>query len=306
MKKVLITGASGFIGRFAIDSLLNKGYEVFAVYTNKIDHSIFPSKVNWLNCDLLNSYKTAELLSLVKPTHLLHLAWYTAHGKFWNAQENLDWVSASINLIKNFASNGGHRIVISGSCAEYDWDRQVENYSENEKTVNYSSLYGACKSSLNSVLKAFSKSVGISSAWGRIFYLLGPYENPNRLVPSVICSLLRNQKVKCSHGNQIRDFLYVQDVAEAFVSLLDSSVEGSVNIASGEGIKIKDIIMNIAKKLSREELVLMGSLPAAKNEPLKLVADVNRLSKELNWLPKSNLDDSICKTIDWWKQELSK
>ncbi len=149
------------------------------------------------------------------------------------------------------------------------------------------------------MLNAFAKQTGISAAWGRILFLYGPHDHPARLVASVIHSLLNNEPARCSHGNQIRDFLYVQDVADAFVALLESDVSGPVNIGSGHPVALIDIISKIAKKVNRQGLIQLGALRISANEPPLLVADVSRLGDEVNWVPRYDLDQGLEQTISW-------
>jgi nucleoside-diphosphate-sugar epimerase len=165
-------------------------------------------------------------------------------------------------------------------------------------------LYGTCKNALQIMLDAFSKDVGLSSAWGRIFFLYGPHEHPMRLVSSVIRSLLMGQPARCTHGNQIRDYLYVKDVAAAFISILESGIQGPVNIASGLPIYLKEIVLKIAKKLKREELIRLGALPAADDEPTLLVGDNRLLASEVKWRPQYDLDRGLDETIDWWQERM--
>jgi nucleoside-diphosphate-sugar epimerase len=120
----------------------------------------------------------------------------------------------------------------------------------------------------------------------------------------VIISLLKGEPARCSHGNQVRDFLYAEDVADAFVALLETAVSGPVNVASGYPIAIRDVINRLAEKLGRKDLIQLGILPVPANEPQLLVADVSRLTNEIRWLPKYNLDRGLDKTIDWWKRSL--
>jgi nucleoside-diphosphate-sugar epimerase len=152
----------------------------------------------------------------------------------------------------------------------------------------------------------FSEQVGLSQAWGRIFFLYGPREHPNRLISSVIRALLLDQPARCTHGNQIRDYLYVEDVGDAFVTLLESGVEGPVNIASGHPIALREIIHKIAKKLDREDLVQLGALTTPPNEVPLLIANVDRIFNEVGWKPKWDLDHGLDETINWWKMSLSK
>jgi len=245
-----------------------------------------------------------QLLIEVKPTHLLHFAWYAVPGKYWTSLENIRWVQTSLELLMNFTSQGGKRAVLAGTCAEYDW-----NYgycSEGITPTRPQTLYGTCKNSLQEILSQFSKQTGISSAWGRIFFLYGPYEAKTRLIPSVITSLLQGLPARCTDGNQIRDFLHVEDVASAFVSLLESNVEGPVNIASGQPVALNTIIYTIADLLDKKHLVELGVLPPPEDEPPFLVADVRKINQQVGWKSKITLEAGLKSTIEWWKENLER
>src|SRR4249920_3555852 len=120
MNRVLVTGASGFVGRHCLPLLLDQGYEVHGLCR---DPGRFPiSDVVWHRVDLLHPGCAGELLRHLQPQYLLHLAWYAVPGKFWEARENLEWLRASLELLSAFTNNGGARLVVAGSCAEYDWN----------------------------------------------------------------------------------------------------------------------------------------------------------------------------------------
>ncbi|MEM4134642.1 MAG: NAD(P)-dependent oxidoreductase [Candidatus Micrarchaeia archaeon] len=298
MKRILVTGATGFIGRHCLDPLEKKGYEIHAVSSRSI---LEDGKKNifWYQVDLMNFLQVEDLITKVRPSHLLHLAWYTVPGKYWTSLENLKWVQASINLLKTFGENGGQRVLIAGTCAEYDW--RYGYCSETITPLAPKSLYGICKHSLQLIVSAFAKQTGISAAWGRIFFTFGPHEHPDRIFPYVILSLLKNQVAHCTDGKQVRDFLYVEDVAEALVEILDSSLSGPINIASGNPIRLRDLIYKIAEKLKKEDLVKFGSIATPQDEPPFIVGDIHRLKNELGWKPKYDLEKAIEKTIEWWK-----
>jgi UDP-glucuronate decarboxylase len=141
--------------------------------------------------------------------------------------------------------------------------------------------------------------------WGRIFYLYGPHEYPQRLIPSVIQGLVQKERVSCSHGDHVRDFLHVQDVADAFVTLLESDVQGVVNIGSGVGVRIKEVINTIAEQVGGSDLVQFSALAAPKNDPPSLIANTARLRKEVGWGPRFSLEEGIRDTIAWWKDKAS-
>jgi nucleoside-diphosphate-sugar epimerase len=298
MKTVLLTGATGFIGRHCLAPLISAGYEVHAVCFRKA--RIETPEVCWHQADLLNPGEAERLMRHVHPTHWLHLAWNVAPGDYWESEQNLRWLQASVELLRQFSQNGGRRVVMAGTCAEYGWREAI--CSENTTPLAPSTLYGACKHSLHVASSAFARQKGISLAWGRIFFLFGPHEPANRLAPSVIRALLAGQVANCSHGQQLRDFLFVADVAEAFVALLGSGVCGPVNIASGQAIAVKDIVHVIAHKLDRANLVRLGTVPVSEDEPPSIVADVTRLSEEVAWFPSHTLGEGLDRAIAWWRE----
>lgn len=302
MKKVLLTGASGFIGQHAIAPLLKRGYEVHAVSTAaRTEDSL---GAIWHQANLLVSGTTQKILEQVKPTHLLHLAWYVVPGKLIASPENFSWVAASMDLLRGFAEQGGQRLTICGSCYEYDW-----NYgycSEKLTPATPNTIYGACKQALNLMLRSFAAQSALSAAWGRVFFLYGPQEHPDRLVSSVIRSLLKNEPARCSHGRQIRDYMHVQDVADGLVALLDSAVEGDVNVSSGQATTLREIVLAIGKLLERPELIQLGAIPARANDAPLVVGDNTRVTAETGWVPQYDLEAGLQHTIEWWKTQTGK
>lgn len=299
MKRVLVTGASGFVGRHCLAPLAARDYEVHAVFSKETTGFPALPGVSWHRTDLLDRTQVSLLLEQVCPTHLLHCAWYTVPGKYRNAPENILWVEASLHLLRTFTEVGGQRVVGVGTYAEYDWS---SGYCPEDKTpLNPTTTYGVCKHALQLILGALGEASGLSAAWGRLFLLYGPHEQVERLVASVIRSILLEKPARCSHGQQIRDFLYVQDAADALVALLDSNVLGPVNIASGVPAAVSEVVREIADQLERPHLVRLDALPASENEPLERVADVARLRDELGWSPHYDLRGGLAETIKWWK-----
>ncbi len=296
MKRVILTGADGFIGRQAILPLLGRNYEVHAVSNREPAEDLRFENVIWHKTNLLDASEIEDLCRKIQATHLLHFAWYVEHGKFWNAPENEIWTAASIHLIENFNRFGGTRIVVSGSCAEYEWGKD-EVLHETKTPLVPQNFYGECKVKLQKKLAETSQNY----AWGRIFFLYGEHEAPKRLIASVINSLLKDEFADCSHGEQIRDFLYVRDIADAFAALLDSEVQSAVNIASGEARSIREIVLTAAEILEKIENLRFGVISSPENEPKSIVADTRRLREEVGWQANYTLTEALTETIEWWK-----
>ena len=300
MKRTLVTGANGFIGRHCLRALQKSDDEIHIVSSRPVTEE--RRDVNFHTVDLFDPTQTAKLLERIKPDQLLHLAWYSEPQSFWTAPENIAWVEASAKLIEAFARFGGKRVVVAGTCAEYDW-RGDGVLSEYEIPLNPATTYGKCKHELHLRVESLAKEFGLSAAWARLFFLFGPHEHPERLVPSVINSLMHGDKTRCTHGQQLRDFLSVADVGSALVALLEGEVTGAVNIGSGEAVSVRYIVNAIARKLGREDLVQFGDLPSPANEPPLLVADITRLTEEVGWLPQCDLSTALDETIRWWQEQ---
>lgn len=298
-RKVLVTGAGGYIGRHTLRPLLGCGYEVHAV-TSRVPPGE-PGDVTWHAADLLTPADARRLIAGVRPTHLLHLVWYTEHGKYWTSPENLRWVEASLRLVREFADHGGRRAVMAGSCAEYDW--RYGYCSEGVTPIAPATLYGVSKAAAYEVAAAYARTVGMSLATGRVFFPFGPGEPAARLIPSVARAILTRQPVRCSDGELYRDFVFVRDCGDAFAALVDSPVEGAVNIGSGRPRSIADVVRLVAGLVPGGDSVPVefGSVPIRAGDPPVLVADVRRLTGEVGWTPRTEFAEAMAETVEYWR-----
>jgi nucleoside-diphosphate-sugar epimerase len=298
MKCVLVTGARGFLGAHCLPLLLKRGYEVHAVSSQNVATT---NAVRWHQADLLQPGEAHRVSTEVGASHLLHLAWETTPSKYWMSPTNVQWLEASLELLRAFQGTGGGRIVGAGTCAEYDW--QYGFCRERITPLRPRSLYGTCKVTLSQVIGSWAVEVGLSAAWARVFFLYGPGAHPSRFPGPVISALLRGLPIDCSHGQQVRDYLYVTDAARALTSLLDSDVRGPVNIGSGQPLAIREMVEGITRQTGGGEHIRWGSVPTADDDPPFVVGDTTRLRREVGWRPLIDLTTGLRNTIDWRYKE---
>lgn len=300
MDRIIVTGASGFIGRYTLAPLVNLGLEVHAVCRSRSPYPV--EKVAWHNCDLLDVAAGKALIAAIHPSHLLHLAWYAVPGKYWTAVENISWVEASLELVTAFIAAGGKRLILGGTAAQYDWSHGCCN--EESTPCLPSTIYGASKHGLEVVCRAQANSANISHASARLFSVFGPGEPSERLIPSIIRALVRGEKAKCPQGKEKRDFLYVEDMARALAMLASSTINGPVNVGSGSAVELREIFDLCGKVTGRTDLLDMGALPSTQSDVPLLCADAKKLREQVGWDEKIGIEEGLRRTAEWWKKEL--
>jgi nucleoside-diphosphate-sugar epimerase len=296
--KVVLTGAGGFVGRACIQALLDAGFEVHQFGRSWTEGAGKNAGTHVV--DLFDYERVTALIAAIRPSHLLHLAWVTEPGKYWSSPENLLWVSASLHLILEFARRGGRRVVIAGSCAEYDW-RSGGVFNECQSPITPATLYGTSKDALRRIVGHYCSQSGISFAWARLFFMYGPGEHPSKLVASMIRAGLAAQSVPCSAGLQQRDFMYVSDVGCALAALLLAEVQGPVNIGTGRAVAVREVVRVVEELLGRPGIAQIGALPTAPDEPPLVVADPRRLEGEVGYRPRVDLRAGLEQSIAFWK-----
>jgi nucleoside-diphosphate-sugar epimerase len=292
VSRALVTGGGGFLGRFAVEALRDRGFEVHAA-ARRASPGIDADA--WHTADLLDPSARSELIRAARPSHLLHLAWVTEHPGYWTDPVNQDWVEATRRLVQAFANAGGERVVLAGSCAQYDWSG-VKPFSETLTPRRPATLYGQAKQKAEDWLA----ETGLSAATGLVFLAYGPFEERRHLVPSVTRSLLAGEVAQTTTGEQVRDYVHVADCGEALAALLASSVQGAVNVGTGQGARIVDVARTVARFVGREDLLRVGAIPG--DDRTQVVAETARLRDEVGFAPRWALEDGLRDSVEWWRQ----
>jgi nucleoside-diphosphate-sugar epimerase len=290
---VLVTGASGFLGRHCLERLLGEPCRIHAV--NRSGAGPGGDRVRWHAADLRDPAAAARLVAEIRPTHLLHAAWIAIPGVFWKAPENLDWLAAGLALARAFGEAGGLCFLGLGSCAEYDW--RAGRFAEDETPIRPATLYGKAKAAMWTALEACAALYGFCASWGRIFLPYGSGDAPERLIPTVIDRLRRGQPVPLSEASQERDFIYAPDAADLMVRLLAVPLPGPFNIATGRGVSVRRAVEYVADRLGGRDRLEFGARPALVEEPARLVGDMAKVEALVGWSAPTALEAGLDRVL---------
>lgn len=259
MKKViLLTGATGFVGRHLLLQLINNGFLIRVVIRKGKEHllpknTLIESII--VSDDLFKEDESFWKDACLNVDILLHCAWYAEPGKYQESLKNFDCLNGTYEIIKGATEAKIKKFVGIGSCSEYE-------ISNNPLTINSplnpKTPYAACKASTYLMLSQWCSMNQIDFAWCRLFYLYGDGEHPSRLYPYINSQLDADMVVEMSSGKQIRDFLNVEEAARKIIKISLNDSQGAFNICSGKGISIKDFAENIADKVQKKYLLKFG------------------------------------------------
>ncbi|UCB56944.1 MAG: SDR family NAD(P)-dependent oxidoreductase [Candidatus Omnitrophota bacterium] len=302
-KKVLVTGATGFIGSHLVKKLVSTGSNVhiFARRNSKfwrIDD--IASKIHVHTIDLNESSKLHREVLDIRPDIVYHLA---AYGVNYNEREpqllfNTN-VSATVSLLEALSECNVSKLLIAGSCFEYG---NISGSIDEGMPLDPVNLYGVSKAAEAMVTKIIAKKYGIPYIVCRPFGVYGPYESPNRIIPYVLLSIMDGKPLKLTGGKQLRDYTYVEDIAEAFIKASASKAENQIiNICSGIPIELKKLVNKAIEVAGVEPDIEWGALSYRPDETLSLVGDNLSAKTILKWEPKTPLREGLNKTYEWFK-----
>lgn len=309
--RVLVTGATGFIGSHLVARLVDDGVEVHGL-TSAVSSVYAVRLVPLRDRIVLHEGNLADrsamdaLVEAVRPTHVLHLGAYTHVGKSWQrvdecVQAN---VQGTVNLLQALDGSGYRRFVNLGTSEIYG---DVPPPFREDGPVKPVSPYAASKYAAERFCRVFFEGRGWPIVLLRGFNAYGPGQTADRVIPEVICRALRGERLRMTQGRQTREFNYVADIVDGIVrAAAVPGVEGELfNLGCGEDVSIRDLTVLLLELLGNPVVPEFGALPERPTEIHAMRADGTRAGERLGWKPQHSLADGLERTIGWYRRELA-
>ena len=294
-KKILIVGGTGFIGHNLSIKLLKSKYKIISISRKKPKNLKKIEKVHYKIFDITKK-KNFNKLKGEEFDFVINLGGNIDHQ---NKKETFKSHYIGLkNLLNFFKNNNKITFIQVGSSLEYG---NVISPQKEKNTCEPKSFYGKTKFKASKLVISKAKKTNFKYIILRPYQIYGPHQKFDRLIPYVIKSCLKNIKFKCSDGEQLRDFLYIDDFVSLIIKLINKKNlrSGIYNIGYGKPIKVKSIIENIQKKI-RAGKPLFGTIKMRKDEIKKLYPKIDKIKKRFNWKPKFNIQTGLNKTINFY------
>jgi dTDP-6-deoxy-L-talose 4-dehydrogenase (NAD+) len=272
---VLLTGATGFVGRQVLQVLAQRGERVRLIIRPGRQALIgSPAAIEsvLMTPDLFQENAAWWETACQGIDTLIHLAWYAEPGKYLESPLNLDCLSGTLELARGAARAGVRRWIGCGSCFEYDLSAAILTPATPLRPLT---VYAAAKAAAYLALERWLSLQAVEFAWCRLFYLYGEGEDARRLVPYLRARLSAGEPAELTRGTQVRDYLEVREAARQIVECALGSVQGAVNICSGVAITVRELAEQIADEYGRRDLLRFGARPDNLTDPPRVLGQKN-------------------------------
>ena len=307
-KKILITGSTGFIGANLVKKSLKEGAKVY-IFTrttsNKWRISNNLQDVNEYCVDLLEYEKLEATILDIKPEIIFHTAVYGGYPIQGDVNKIIQTdIIATVNLVNVCSKNDFGILVNTGSSSEYGLKfksmREIDLLEPNN-------IYGVSKASATLFCQAKAKSEKLPIVTLRLFSPYGYYEEPTRLIPSVIMACLAGKNPKLSSPESVRDFVFIEDVIDAYMKVIEiSDIGGEIfNIGFGKQHSVGEVVNKIVELTGNNVQPEWGTVPKRTNEPNVWQADITKAKDVLKWKPKYNLEEGLAKVVKWFTENMT-
>ena len=302
-KNILITGATGFIGACLVHRLVKGRDKIHIILRRNSDTWRIKDILNKLNlhyADLNNARGVKRVIQKIKPQIVFHLA---AYGNYLEeSKKNLETnIFGTLNLLEACNKREYDIFINTGSSSEYG--TKSKPMSEKD-LLEPNSYYAVAKAGQTLLCQHLAREKKLPIITLRPFAVYGPYEKPRRLVPTLINNCLKGKDLSLVWSKTARDFVFVDDVVDAYLKTAQSpNLAGHIfNIGTGEQSSLRDIVSLVVKMTGAKVKQNWGTMPGRTFDTNIWLADISKARKMLNWQPKYNLEEGLRKTINWFRR----
>ena len=299
MKKILITGASGFIGNQLLRKLRLKKNIILYLIVNKNKILDGSKNVNLIYCSLLNKKKLEKKFTKIDITDIIHCAWIGVDANNRNSINQAKNVNIINNIFKALKKKKINSFIGIGSQAEYGFKKKIITEKSKLKPITF---YGKAKVKVYNILKKKCKNKKIRFTWLRIFTGYGPGSKPEWIIPQTIQSVISKKRINFTAGDQIYNFIYISDIVKFIIkALFNKNSNGAYNVAYKKIYKIKNIIKLIFSILKVNEKPMLGSIDYRKDQIMEYKPSIKKLKKDFKWEPEIGIKEGLKKSIDFYR-----
>jgi len=308
-KKILITGATGFIGSCLTHCLVKMGCKLHL--TVRPESNLWRIKdilneINLHNVDLRNTNGVESLVARLKPRIIYHGATYGGYHIQKDTNKIFETnIIGTINLLNACAKVGFDCFINTGSSSEYGIKNEPMKELDVLEPVN---AYGVAKASSTLFCQSVFRRYRLPIVSLRLFSPYGYYEAATRLIPSVIISCLTGQNLKVSSSDSVRDFVFIEDVLDAYIEATEmiDKIKGEIfNIGSGKQYSVGEVVLRIIELMGNKVKPEWKSIPNPRIEPEIWQADISKAKNILKWQPKHSLKQGLKNTVKWFEKNIS-
>ncbi len=304
--RLLITGASGFVGAKTLELALAAGHEVAGTVRPQSPArrlAKFAGRYEHLPLELSDRPALTAALAAFRPEAIIHLAWAGVANKarfdLTQITENID---AACALVEAGAAADCSAFIGTGSQGEYGAGTAMLEDSLPEPTT----LYGAAKVSTLYLTRQLAAQAGMRHAWLRLFSTYGPDDNEGWLIPMLISQMLRGERPQTTLGTQYWDWLHVDDVARGVLAAATTpTAQGVFNLGSGEAVQVRHAVETIRDLAAPAMELIFGEIPFRPDQVMHMQANIDRLKAATTWAPQVPFAKGIAGTVDWYREHMA-